>query len=289
MGFTKILCPTDFSEGSRQALRVAVRLAVESSAELVIVHAWFVPAVMYGDFSVPGDMIQLMANDSKRGLEAAVLEATTAGAGRVSSKSLAGNAWSEIVRELEGNRYDLCVIGSHGRTGVARFLVGSVAEKVTRHAPCPVLAIRPEGGGGPFAHVLVPTDFSASSEHALALAASLVPADGTITLLHVIELPIAPKGELLLAGFARDLDKHAAAALDSAAARLTTLTTATVVKQSRMGAAGGQILAALDADRSIDLAVMGSHGRTGIKRVLMGSVAERVVRHARCPVLVARA
>jgi nucleotide-binding universal stress UspA family protein len=288
MGFSKILCPTDFSDGSRHALRVAIRLAIESGAELVIVNALFVPAIMYSEYTVPGDVIQQMVDDSRRGLEAAVQEATAAGATRVSSRSLRGVPWSEIVAELEREGYDLCVVGTHGRTGIARFLVGSVAEKVIRHAPCSVLAIRPDGGAEPFTHALVPLDFSARSEEALALASSLIPAEGTITLLHVIEVPVAARGQLVLGTFARDLDKHAATALDSAAARMATLTRARMVRQTRIGAVADQIVETLDGDRSVDLVVMGSHGRTGIKRAVMGSVAERVVRHARCSVLVAR-
>jgi nucleotide-binding universal stress UspA family protein len=166
--------------------------------------------------------------------------------------------------------------------------LGSVAEKVIRHAPCSVLAVGPGSEAKPFSHVLVPTDFSDSAQHALELSAQLVAPTGTITLLHVIEVPVAYSGEVPVPDFERVLDKRAAAALDQAAARLASLTSATVRVRSRIGYPGAQTLAVLDDDRSVDLVVMGSHGRTGIKRVLLGSVAEKIVRHAGRPVLVAR-
>lgn len=287
MPFTKILCPTDFSPGSQQALRAAVRIANEMSAELVLAHVWYIPPMGFaGEFTFSPSVLQEMTDEAQQGLDAAVREASAAGAKCVSGKMLNGAPWVEIVSLLERDAFDLCVIGTHGRSGLARILLGSVAEKVVRHAPCSVLAVRPEGGVTSFAHALVPTDFSESAEHALELAPQVVRPEGAVTLLHVLELPVAYSGKVPDVEFSRDLDKRAAIALDQAAARIKGK--ARVATASRIGYPGAQILAALDDDRSIDLVVMGSHGRTGIKRALMGSVAEKVVRHARCPVLVTR-
>jgi len=289
MTFTKILCPTDFSPGAERALQLAARLAGDTGAELVIAHAWYIPAAAYAvEAPFLPNVTQQMVDDAQRGLDAAVRDATAAGAKYVTGKLLNGVPWAEIVGQLEHQAFDLCVIGTHGRTGLARILLGSVAEKVVRHAPCSALAVRPDGEVKPFAHVLVPSDFSASADHAFELAARLVQPQGAITLLHVIEVPVAYSGEITDADFARDLDSRAAAALDQAATKLRTMTPVRVTTRSRIGYPGMQTLAALDADRTIDLVVMGSHGRTGIKRALLGSVAEKVVRHARCPVLVAR-
>lgn len=289
MTLTKILCPTDFSPGSQQAMRVATRIANETNAELVIAHAWYVPPSAFaGEYIFPPNVIQDMVDDSQRGLDAEVRDATAAGAKHVSGKLLTGVPWTEIETLLEKQAFDLCVIGTHGRTGLSRILLGSVAEKVIRHSPCSVLAVRPDGDAKPFAHALVPTDFSDSARFALDQAAELVQPSGAITLLHVLEVPVAYSGEVPIADFARALDKRSTAALDEEAARLRRKTTATVCVRSRIGYPGAQTLAALDDDRSVDLVVMGSHGRTGIKRALLGSVAEKVVRHARCPVFVAR-
>lgn len=290
MRFTKILCPIDFSEGSRQAMRTAARIANEHDAELVLFHAWYIPPVMEDGTSIlPPSVIDEIAADAKRALDDAVQEATTLGARHAGGALAHGTPWAEVTRKLEQQAFDLCVIGTHGRTGLKRIFLGSVAEKVVRHAPCSVLVVRLDSKAQPFVHALCPTDFSESARQAVALAPSLVTPAGTISLLHVTEAPVSVSRDVSLTDFVKDLDRRATAALTTEAARLQPLTEARVAMLSRVGAAGAETLAAIDADPSIDLVVMGSHGRTGIARVLLGSVAEKVVRHARCPVLVTRA
>ncbi|MFN0249630.1 MAG: universal stress protein [Kofleriaceae bacterium] len=285
MTFTKILCPTDFSEGSQQAVRVATRLAIEANADLVLFHSWFIPPQAYSmEAPFLPYVVQDVVDDAQRGLDSAVSDAIAAGAKTATGQLVTGVPWNEIVSILEKQAFDLCVIGTHGRTGLSRLLLGSVAEKVIRHSPCAVLAVRPDSNVGAFKHVLVPTDFSESATHALDLARKVVAPDGAITLLHVLELPLKYSGEIG-ADFAHDLDKKAAAALEVCAERVKNVR---ITTRSRIGYAGAQTLSAIDHDHSIDLVVMGSHGRTGIKRALLGSVAEKVVRHAHCPVLVTR-
>jgi nucleotide-binding universal stress UspA family protein len=289
MSFKKILCPTDFSPGSQQALNVAARLAKEADAELVIVHSCFIPASMYAlDRPFPADLVNKLTDDAQRGLDLAVADVTMAGVKHVSAKLVSGVPWTEIVGQLEKHGFDLCVIGTHGRTGLARVLLGSVAEKVVRHAPCAVLAVRPDAEVKPFAHALVPTDFSETAANAIDVAKTVVPPGGAITLVHVTELPIAYSGDTSMAELAITLDKDAVDVLEQTAARLRSSTDLRASTCSRIGYPGAEILAMIDEDRSIDLVVMGSRGRTGIKRALLGSIAEKVVRHARCPVLVAR-
>lgn len=289
MTLTKILCPIDFSSGSRQALRVAIRMARETNAELVLTHAWYISPSAYSvEAPIPPYVVQELIDDSQRALDAAVKEVTVAGVKHASGKLVTGVPWTRIVEELEKQSYDVCVIGTHGRTGLARVLLGSVAEQVVRHAPCSVLAVRPDGEVKPFHHALVPTDFSDSAMHALDLAATLVEPGGSITLLHVIEMPLAFTPETPLGDLANNLDKGAAAELDKELERVRRTAKVAITARTQIGSPGAQTLAVVDDDRSIDLVVMGSHGRTGIKRALMGSVAEKVVRHARCPVLVAR-
>jgi len=152
-----------------------------------------------------------------------------------------------------------------------------------------VLAVRPDGEVKPFTHALVPVDFSPSALQAVDHAVALVrPGGAGITLLHVVEAPVSYSGELPDADFLRELDRHSAEHLDRWGAQLRSRAQVPVTTKSRVGWVGAEILAAIDHDPSIDLVAMGSHGRTGLPRVLLGSVAEKVVRHARCPVLVAR-
>jgi nucleotide-binding universal stress UspA family protein len=289
MRFTKILCPIDFSTGSRQAMRTAIRIANEHGAELVLFHAWHVSLPMEdGMYILPGNVITAMADDAQRGVEAAVRDAKEYGAKQVSGKCVTGVPWAEITRMLEKQAFDLCVMGTHGRTGLSRVFLGSVAEKIVRHAPCSVLVVRPDGEPRPYTHVVCPTDFSKSAAAAVDLATQLVAPEGALVLLHVIEVPFAVSDEPTLTQIAKDLDRKSIESLAQEGARLQSRTRATIKTQSRVGSAGAEILAALEAERTADLVVMGSHGRTGIARVLLGSVAEKVLRHAKCAVLVGR-
>jgi nucleotide-binding universal stress UspA family protein len=291
MPFNKILCPVDFSPGSQQAMRVAVQLATQHGAELVLVHSWYLPPLAdASDLGISSDVVQQLSDDVKRGLELATAEAAKLGAKRVRSRLVAGLPWQQIVEVAKHEASELLVIGTHGRTGLARVLIGSVAEMVVRHAPCPVLAIRDDNEPRPFRKILCPIDFSASSRDAMNLAAELaLPGRAAITLMHVLELPVSYSGELpLLPEYRRDADWRATALLEQWASELAAKTSLVVERQARVGWAGAEVLAVLGHDDSFDLVVMGSHGRTGVPRIVLGSVAEKVVRHAPCPVLVAR-
>ena len=291
MVFRKILCPIDFSAGSQQAMRVAIRLANEADAELVLAHAWHVPPMAYGsEYVLAADLMRDIADGARDALDAAMREATALGAKRVASRLLTGSPRHEIVKMLERDpAFDLVVMGTHGRTGLARILLGSVAEGVVRHAPCSVLAVRPDGEVRPFTRVLCPIDFSDSSQVATNLAAELVrPGGAKLTLLHVIDPPAVYTSRERTLELVRDLDRYATEHLHRWAAQLAGTAPASVTTLCRVGHPGAEILKALDEGPAFDLVVMGSHGRIGLERGLLGSVAEKVVRHAKGPVLVAR-
>ena len=287
----KLLCPVDFSPGSHHALQVATRMAREANAELVLVHAWYVPLATFGgDYPMPTDLVREVEADVQRGLATATDEATRLGAPRVTSRLLRGVPWDQIVETArEDPAIDLIIMGTHGRSGLARVLLGSVVEQVIRHAPCSVLAARAPGGVQPFRNVLCPIDFSEESRHALERAAELAaPGAAGIALLHVIEPAVAlgnlPMGENNLPA----VDRRAAHELAGWASDLEKRVSVPVRTEIRIGRPGVQTLGVLDADPTFDLVIMGSHGRTGIRRVLLGSVAEKVLRHAACPVLIVR-
>lgn len=293
MTFQKILCPIDFSPGAQHAMRVAVRMATGSGAELVLAHVWQVPPFAFGGSDpFPAEVIQRMGREREHSLAAALGQARELGAPRVTSRALTGAPWEQIVEALRVDEaFDLVVMGTHGRTGVPRLLLGSVTEKVIRHAPCSVFAVRPRGEAPPppLARVLCPIDFSDSSRHAIERAAELVAPTGGITLLHVIELPISYSGEPFSADVVTDIEKRSAHVLADWAAQLSSRVSVPVTTELRFGSPALQVLAVLDRDPAFDLVVIGSHGRTGLRRALIGSVAEQVTRHAACPVFVARA
>jgi universal stress protein A len=141
----KILCALDFSRGSQPAFHMAIRLAREEHAELVVMHVWFVPAMGLGDLPFPQGIAERIVGQATQSLDAAVREARAAGVRTVTSQLVQGVPASSIVDAVNKDpAIDLVVVGTHGRTGLARALVGSVAEYIVRHAPCAVLVARPE-------------------------------------------------------------------------------------------------------------------------------------------------
>jgi universal stress protein A len=160
MAFQKILCPVDFSPESQQAMRVAVRIANQRDAELVLVHAWCLPPVAFArEYMYPARTVQWLSDDAQRGLDGAVAEASRLGARHVTSSFLSGTPWKQIVAAARREpAFELIVIGTRARTALARFLFGSVTEMVVHHAPCPVLTVRLDNAPATLAHVLGPVD-----------------------------------------------------------------------------------------------------------------------------------
>lgn len=143
--FRRILHPSDFSKASGPAFRRALALARENRAELRLVHVVMPPAFALEDSFMTAktwrDITQAGRRDAERRLRPLVARARRAGV-RVRAAVLEGSAFQEIVREARRRRADLIVIGTHGRTGVARFFLGSVASRVLALAACPVLTVR---------------------------------------------------------------------------------------------------------------------------------------------------
>lgn len=144
MGFHKILCPIDFSAGSRIALTSAAELARASNAPLVLLYVserspW---QAMTGFQLVP-EVVERVAASEQTELAAWQTAAKELGVADVSSRLVTGTPWDRIVAMARDDRaIDLIVMGTHGRTGLEHALIGSVAEKTIRHAPCSVFVVR---------------------------------------------------------------------------------------------------------------------------------------------------
>jgi nucleotide-binding universal stress UspA family protein len=292
MSLKKLLCPIDFSSGSQRALRVAARMASELGAELVLVHAWNLPSRPFAEQNpIPEETVRRLVDEEQRQLLAAVTETAELGVPRTTSRLLHGVPWDQIVQAVRDDpAIDLIVMGTHGRTGLARVFLGSVTEQVVRHSPCSVLVTRDPVGLAAFENVLCAIDFSEDSSQVIQRAAELATRGlRAITLLHVIEPPATFSGWRLPATQLADFQQQAAVELERRASELAKKVSVPVTTQIRVGGPAAQILEALDAEPRSNLVLMGSHGRTGIKRVLVGSVAETVLRHAACPVLIVRA
>ena len=140
----EILHPTDFSKGAEPALEMAMELARRFEAQLTILHVYAVPVFMgpFGDgYALSPDLIEKLKADAERGLEQFRMRVLAAGV-RCVTVAIEGAASTTIVAVAAARNMDLIVLGTHGRTGLNRFLLGSVAERVLRAAQCPVLTVR---------------------------------------------------------------------------------------------------------------------------------------------------
>jgi nucleotide-binding universal stress UspA family protein len=133
-----LLHPTDFSERSEYAFRLACSLARDYGARLVVLHVVTPPVVIYGEGVVPPEP-EMFRAEAQEKLNR--LEAPAPGVG-MERRLTEGDPVAEILRLARESGADLIVLGTHGRTGLGRLLMGSVAEQVVRQAPCPVLTIR---------------------------------------------------------------------------------------------------------------------------------------------------
>jgi nucleotide-binding universal stress UspA family protein len=138
----KILCPVDFSEASREALDVAAGMARKLEASLTLLHVIQMPALAVPDgaFAFPVDAVESAID---KALAEWKKEVVAEGVHVVHTQRTIGVPFQEILSAAEEGGYGLIVIGTHGRTGLDHLLLGSVAERVVRRAPCPVLTVRP--------------------------------------------------------------------------------------------------------------------------------------------------
>lgn len=146
MQIRKILCPVDFSEPAREALHFAVDFARRFDAQVTLLHVFVVPGYAYPEGivlagpEVMNEILERIDRALREWRDEAISRA--GGALRIDVESRQGTPWAEIVRKAEEDGYDLVVIGTHGRSGLSHALLGSVAERVVRKAPCPVLTVR---------------------------------------------------------------------------------------------------------------------------------------------------
>jgi nucleotide-binding universal stress UspA family protein len=147
LGWKKVLCPIDFSDNARAALRVAVEVCSQFEADLVLFHSYELPGYTLPEGSVVPSpkMLQDLADRAEEHLLEWQRAARDMGAPRVSTAKGIGEPSAEIVELGKEGGFDLIVVGTHGRTGLRHALLGSIAERVVRRAGCPVLTVHPEG------------------------------------------------------------------------------------------------------------------------------------------------
>jgi nucleotide-binding universal stress UspA family protein len=279
MPASRILLATDFDSASDAALTAGAQLAVTLEARVTVLSV--LEALMYASPEMGG----LAEKDPNTHVEAtrkvteAVERLRTSGVRDVSSAIEYGIAVEVICKHAHKDEYDLVVVGSHGR--------GTTVGDIIRKSAVPVMAVpadAPHGqaaGARAFGHLLVPTDFEEPAEQALSLALKLAARfRSKVTLVHAERPPSTAKGSRQTSP---DFELNARTALDAAVAKAKA-TYENVDSLLSIGPRWERILEAA-TQTGADLIVMGTHGRAGLARVLLGSVAERVVQMSKVPVL----
>ncbi len=289
--FDKILFPTDFSDCASHAFPYVLHLAREFRAEVHLLHALVLHDTDPGNAAhrlpdVEG-LYQVLEAHAESQLAKAIEDhgdGVTFRCAQLRSISAAG----AILEYAAEHNIDLIALGTHGRRGLRRLLLGSVAEEVVRLAPCPVLTVpeRAEASSpGQVRRILVPVDFSENARLALTSASQLAGLYGArLEVLHVVDQVVYPDFYPPLVppvGVAGDeLRERSEARLKELLAGVPHPDAKTHVGSGR---ASPEIVRFAD-ELPADLIVIASHGLTGFRHMLLGSVTEQVVRSAPCPV-----
>lgn len=301
LNLRQILVPVDFSEPSKAALLYALRFAKRFGAKLTVIHV-AQPIPHHHPLSMTPESMLHNAEACLAGFCAGM----GCGPGAIETRVIRqGNAFHEICDAAHAYKCDLVIIGTYGRGGLRHMLLGSTAERVVRQSCCPVLVVHQQadeaestGTSGAdasialpplqFRKLLVPMDFSDCAKKALRCAGALAGKFGAqITLLHTVQLaPVIGEAPLM------DIESIECQMRENAQRDLEVLRKTVDVNVPseilvRAGSPPEEIIK-VARERDIDLIVISTYGHAGVAHVLLGSTAEKVVRHASCPVLVLR-
>ena len=280
----RILCPVDFYPASERAVDYAVILAENYGAQLTLLHV--VAPILPTAYGVRVDLKSLeeaLKEESARKLQQLSKKAESA---KVPVECIVrtGEIHQEIQRIVRSAKIDFVVMGTHGRRGIERWVLGSVAEQLLRSISVPLLTIgrreRTETVPLAIRRILVTTDFSEGTSEAIAYAFSIAQeCQAHISVLHVLGNVGADTSEkyreILTKKIGNQLEK-----LIPTEARVW----CDAKTRVETGLPFKVILKTVEKEK-IDLLVMNVHGKRGLDRSLLDSTAERVVRAATCPVL----
>jgi nucleotide-binding universal stress UspA family protein len=292
----RILCPVDFSEPSKRALRHALALARWHESELTVLH---VEDILLHAASVEASGYRDLPERQYDELRDFIADA--GGSDRnVRIHIDSGDAVSGILKHATRDASDLIVMGTHGRSGLARAVLGSVTERVVRQAAAPVLTIPPSAelreadGLMPFDPILCASDFSEACSKALDLAIVMgQEADARVILLHALQTPHVDVG-ITPMPFPTSGDSDMWEVRTDARARLRRGLPADAAFRCRPelvvmeGHAADAILETASRE-DVKLIVMGVQSRSAFGRLIFGSTTRRVMQSAACPVLSVRA
>jgi nucleotide-binding universal stress UspA family protein len=298
----RILCPIDFSDTSRRALDHALALGRWYGAGVSVLHVHQLSSPVYAaPYMGPEAQRPILLTDGERQEMLTTLESYVAADRATSGISIdisldeSTDVSEAILSHAVSTRADLMTLGTHGRTGFRRLVMGSVTEKVIRQAGCPVLTVPPHAPDAvpralvSIERILCAVDFSSSSIRALEYAASLSEqAKAKLTVLHVVELPpdLSEPGTPALVDYRLKCYEWARQQLLEAI-RTFVPPGCDASELLLIGSAYREILR-VSGELTADLIVIGVQGRGMIDRLFFGSTTNHVIRQATCPVLTLR-
>ena len=267
----RLLVATDGSEASRNAVAVGLELAKVCSSKLEVIAVAVVLTNLEYDGALPW-VIDDAEKEMQKKLEAVKDMVKEEGIDCEIIVHRGEDPYVEIVDEAVKNKTDMIIIGTHGRTGVKRFVMGSVARNVIGHAPCKVLVIPPGAKIG-YSTILVATDGSTHSDAAVSEAVTIAKRCGS----SLIIVSVASSNDEIAT--AEENVKRALEAADKEGVKKEGIVLRGKADQAIVEAAG---------QKEAGLIVMGRHGKTGLMSLVMGSVTEHVLNHGNTAVLVAK-
>lgn len=286
-----ILFLTDFSEPSEAAMPFALAVARHYGATVYALNVVVPAAFAYTSPELARTMIEAQEENAKLSMNR--VQACFGGVDKETIIERGIDVWSAVRQAIQEHHVDLIVVGTHGRTGATKLLLGSVAEDIFRRSPVPVLTIGPEvrssvHTGGRFHRVLLASDFSAASAAAAPYALSLAQENGArVLLMHVIRKPDSRNGS--------EETKYQLSVAEAIQRLYDTVPNdvqlATVPEVAVEYGDPAERILAVAREKRADLIVLGlrdTAGHIGAATHLERATAHKIVAHANCPVLTVR-
>jgi len=288
----RVLVGTDFSETSEGALRWGLAIARANGAEVMVLHALRLPSLATPYLPVPPEIDLEMEQKALERL--AEIEQRLAADGSQVATEIRHDEPAAALRDAAvEHQADLVVIGTRGQSRLEHLLLGSVAERVISVSPVPVLSVHAEDFDRhrPLRRVLVPTDFSEEALRSARVALELLGAraKGELVLVHAYHIPVeySAYGSLPTNWkFLEEAPRVAQSELDKWSKELSASGWKVTTEVGEGPPA--TVIERLAKEHDVDLIAMGTHGRSTLRELVLGSVAKRVLQRAPCPVLTVR-
>lgn len=286
--FDTLLFPVDESDGTTDIFEHVLDIATAHGSTVHILNV--ADTTRDSVTQIRGEVVDTLEREGEQLVRETADRAKQRGVSTVTDVRQ-GEPYRIIIDYAETHDIDLITMPTHGRQGLERLLLGSTTERVVRRSDTPILTIQPDAADElqyPYDDILVPTDGSDCANQALALGVDVVNAEeATLHLLSVIAL--ASLGVDVRSDIQQSmLEESATELLDEAAEFATNAGVESVSKTIEHAPSISEAIRSYITDHDVDLVVVGTHGRTGFDRYMLGSVTESLVRTSPIPVLTVR-